>query len=161
MKRTDPLIHGAHECASNGNLIRIADERDQGGGVTILAADPGAIRGWLVIGLEDLQTALDAACISPLTTPTGKHPRHGQVEPYEADQIEAMPCFRCGHPAKFQWSICADANVQRPICADCDILLNHHVLAWAGDPDAADKITRYAHFVRGTQPQTDTPENDD
>lgn len=71
------------------------------------------------------------------------HRRHGRRRPYTERGIRRLPCFRCGEPARFQWSICADGNRQRPLCAGCDVELNAMVLRWAGDPDAEAKIAAY------------------
>lgn len=77
------------------------------------------------------------------------HKRHGRRKPYTARGIRRLPCFRCGRPASHQWTICADGNLQRPVCDDCDIDLNRLVLEWAGDPEAAEKIERYKEKVHG------------
>lgn len=69
-------------------------------------------------------------------------------KPYTEIGIRRMRCFRCGERARFQWSICADGNVQRPVCTDCDVALNAMVLRWAGDPQAEDKIAAYAARVQ-------------
>lgn len=69
--------------------------------------------------------------------------RHGRRRPYTQAGIKRLPCFRCGAKAEHQWSICADGNLQRPVCWDCDIDLNRLVLEWAGDPDADAKIAAY------------------
>jgi len=59
-----------------------------------------------------------------------------------------MKCFRCGNKAKYQWQICADENIYRPICEECDIELNEIVLKWAGFPDWKDKIKQYKEKVK-------------
>lgn len=71
------------------------------------------------------------------------HKRYGRREPYTEAGIRRLPCYRCGQRAQFQWSICADGNLQRPLCLDCDVALNRLVLAWAGDPEAEAKADRY------------------
>lgn len=55
-----------------------------------------------------------------------------------------MRCIRCGKRAVFQWQVCADGNVWRPLCPTCDVALNRMVLQWMGDPAAEAKIKRYA-----------------
>lgn len=70
--------------------------------------------------------------------------RHGRREPYTEIGVRRLPCVRgCGRKATQQWQICADANLYRPICTECDIELNAMVLRWAGDPDAEMKIATY------------------
>lgn len=71
------------------------------------------------------------------------HRVHGRKRPYTNMGVRRLPCFRCGEPACAQWSICADGNVHRPICNECDIELNRIVLRWAGDPDAEEKVALY------------------
>lgn len=58
--------------------------------------------------------------------------KHGRKKPYTVIGIERLPCFRCGNPAYHQWQICADGNLYRPVCLDCDIELNEMVLFWFG-----------------------------
>lgn len=71
------------------------------------------------------------------------HVRHGRREPYTEIGVRRLPCVRCGQPARFQWNVCADGNLFRPICTACDIALNELVLTWMGDPEAAEKIVAY------------------
>ena len=68
--------------------------------------------------------------------------------PYTEDEIIKQPCYRCGQPATQQWQICADNNVFRPICVECDIELNELVLDFVKDKDAAKKIKKYARRMR-------------
>lgn len=77
------------------------------------------------------------------------HRRHGRKKPYTEAGVRRLPCFRCGEPARFQWSICADGNLHRPICVRCDVALNTLVLVWANDPDAEAKALAYEQKVRG------------
>lgn len=71
------------------------------------------------------------------------HRRHGRREPYTDAGIRRLPCFRCGRPASFQWSICADDNLYRPVCTPCDITLNDLTLTFMGDPDREAKMAAY------------------
>ena len=71
------------------------------------------------------------------------HKRHGRRTPYTATGIRRVPCFRCGKPAEHQWQACADDNLYRPLCLDCDIALNEMVLKWMDFPDWEEKIARY------------------
>lgn len=63
--------------------------------------------------------------------------RHGRRRPYTELGIRRLPCFRCGQrPARYQWQVCADNGLYRPLCADCDVELNRMVLVWMNYPDA-------------------------
>lgn len=73
----------------------------------------------------------------------------GRREFYTQRGIRRMACIRCHRPAMFQWSICADGNVQRVLCDECDIDLNRMVLEWAGDPDVEMKMEAYRNRVLG------------
>ncbi len=64
-------------------------------------------------------------------------------EPYTAIGVRRVGCVRCGSQAVLQWQVCADHNRYRALCLDCDIALNRLVLAWAGDPNAAEKVAAY------------------
>ena len=64
-------------------------------------------------------------------------------KPYTEAGIRRVPCFRCGRPSKCQWQVCADNNVYRPICKECDIALNTLVLMFMRDPDRAQKLVAY------------------
>ncbi len=78
-----------------------------------------------------------------------QHKRHGRRIPYTARGIGRLPCFRCGRRATFQWQVCADGRLYRPLCTGCDIELNKLVLRWMGDPEAIEKIERYRTRVQG------------
>lgn len=71
------------------------------------------------------------------------HARHGRRKPYTAAGIRRLPCFRCGAPAVHQWNVCADGNLFRPLCLECDIALNQTVLRFMNDPDRAAKLKAY------------------
>lgn len=64
-------------------------------------------------------------------------------KPYTLTGIRRLKCFRCGNQAVHQWQICADDNVYRPICLECDIALNEMVLKWMGFSNWKEKIERY------------------
>lgn len=70
--------------------------------------------------------------------------RHGRRKPYTEIGISRLPCFRCGGRAEYQWQVCADNRLFRPLCARCDVELNRIVLHWMGDPDAETKVAAYA-----------------
>lgn len=69
-------------------------------------------------------------------------------KPYTEIGISRKPCCRCGAPARYQWCICADGNVWRPICAACDIALNALVLSFMGDRDIVPKMRAYRAKVK-------------
>lgn len=69
--------------------------------------------------------------------------RHGRVEPYTDAGVRRLPCVRCGGKSLFQWNACADDNLWRPLCLDCDVELNRMVLTWMRDPEADAKADRY------------------
>lgn len=64
-------------------------------------------------------------------------------QPYTAIGIKRKKCFRCGSQAEFQWQICSDNNVYRPICRSCDIELNKVVLCFMKFPDWEEKLNSY------------------
>lgn len=78
----------------------------------------------------------------------GGRPRN--AEPYSADGIRRLMCSRrgCGRRAYATWGACADDNVQRPLCAECDVELNELALRWIGDPDVDEKMAAYRQRVR-------------
>lgn len=76
----------------------------------------------------------------------------GRRKPYTAIGIKRCKCWRCGKPAQQQWSVCADGNIQRPICNRCDIDLNALVLRWAGDPEWQSKIDAYRRQLMARYP---------
>ena len=46
-----------------------------------------------------------------------------------------------------QWQICADGNIYRPICKECDIALNALVLEFMGDRARGEKMRLYAEAI--------------
>jgi hypothetical protein len=71
-----------------------------------------------------------------------------RTKPYTDRGISRVKCFRCGGQAFFQWQICSDDRVYRPICIECDIALNEMVLTFMGFPDWEEKIKIYAATKR-------------
>lgn len=71
--------------------------------------------------------------------------RYGRRKPYTEIGISRLPCFRCGEKAHHQWQICADGNLYRPVCLDCDIALNKLVLRWMRFKNWRLKIKDYEH----------------
>ncbi len=69
--------------------------------------------------------------------------RYGRVRPYTDRGVARLPCARCGAKSRFQWNACADGNLWRPLCLECDIAINLLVLTWIGDPDAESKVASY------------------
>ena len=70
--------------------------------------------------------------------------RPGRVTPYLEEAIAAAPCARCGgKPSRFQWTICADGNIQRPICLPCDLALQELVLRFMGFSNWKRKMKTY------------------
>lgn len=73
---------------------------------------------------------------------------NGRRTPYTTRGIARLACVRCGKkPSRFQWQICSDNRMFRPLCAACDLKLNRMVLRWAGFPDWRQKFDRYAQEV--------------
>jgi hypothetical protein len=74
-------------------------------------------------------------------------------EPYTVIGIRRLKCFRphCNNRAEFTWQICADGNIYRPVCRECDLELNEMVLKWASLPGWEDKLAEYKK--RGADPQ--------
>ncbi len=81
--------------------------------------------------------------LAPVPGSPAAHRRHGRRAPYTALGIRRVPCYRCGQPAQYQWQVCADDRLFRPLCLDCDIDLNRVVLRWMKDPEAESKLARY------------------
>lgn len=69
----------------------------------------------------------------------------GRREPYTTIGIARLLCSRkgCGRRSYATWSGCADGNLQRPLCPECDFELNALVQTWWGDPDAETKLIAY------------------
>lgn len=69
--------------------------------------------------------------------------------PYTAAGISRLMCSRagCGRQAYATWGACADDNVQRPLCPECDVALNVAALEFMGDPDIISKIGEYVETM--------------
>lgn len=74
--------------------------------------------------------------------------RAGRKEPYTELGVRRMKCVRCQAKAEFQWNACADDNLWRPLCIDCDVGLNLLALTYMGDPDAPAKVAAYERKKR-------------
>ena len=80
-----------------------------------------------------------------------EHKRHGRKEPYTEAGVRRLPCARCGRPATHQWQVCSDGNLYRPICKECDILLNKIALWFMQDPDWESKMQAYEEKLDGEE----------
>lgn len=69
---------------------------------------------------------------------------------YSKEEIKEELCSRagCGRQAHATWAGCADGNVMRPLCPECDVELNKMAMEWWGDPDWESKIVAYANEVQ-------------
>lgn len=67
--------------------------------------------------------------------PDKGRPMYGRKKPYTEIGVRRVPCTRCGRPAEYQWQVCADGRLFRPICKQCDIELNEFVLQFMGFPE--------------------------
>lgn len=56
--------------------------------------------------------------------------RRGRTKPYTVIGLSRIKCIRCPKSARYQWQICADDRVFRPLCRDCDVELNEMVMRW-------------------------------
>ena len=63
--------------------------------------------------------------------------------PYTEIGIKRLKCFRCGEKASYQWQICSDGNIFRPLCTKCDIEMNEIVLKFMKFPNWQEKINNY------------------
>ena len=64
-------------------------------------------------------------------------------KPYTAIGIKRLKCFRCNAKAEYQWQICSDERIYRPLCGKCDIELNELVLKFMKFPDWEEKLKQY------------------
>ena len=71
--------------------------------------------------------------------------KNGRRKPYTDIGVRRLKCFveECDNMAGSQWSICADNNLWRPICWECDIKINELVLSFTGDKDKERKMKKY------------------
>ena len=58
----------------------------------------------------------------------------GRKAPYTIRGIRRVPCVHCGQPSHSSWRSCADNHVYRPVCWECDLLINRYVLAFMRMP---------------------------
>jgi hypothetical protein len=71
--------------------------------------------------------------------------KNGRKKPYTKMGIKRLDCSvkGCKNKAEFQWQICADNNLYRPICRKHDIEMNRVVLQFIKDPDKIKKMREY------------------
>lgn len=64
-------------------------------------------------------------------------------------EAENFMCSRagCSRDAHATWGACADDNILRPLCPECDVLMNYLAILWMGDPDLEYKLRDYADGV--------------
>lgn len=64
-------------------------------------------------------------------------------------EIRILLCSRagCGRKAYATWGACSDASIQRPLCPECDVMLNYLVLQFMRDPNITGKMTDYTEYV--------------
>jgi hypothetical protein len=63
--------------------------------------------------------------------------------PYTEIGIRRLKCFRCNNKAEYQWQICADNRIYRPLCKQCDIEMNRMVLEFMKYPNWEEKFELY------------------
>jgi len=75
----------------------------------------------------------------------------GRRRSYTARGITRLTCCvrGCTNKAKFEWRICADDNLARPICSEHDVALNTLVMRWAFQNTREPDIARYRQRVLG------------
>lgn len=71
---------------------------------------------------------------------------NGRKKPYTVIGIKRLKCVRCGERAETQWQICADGNLYRPLCVECDIELNRLVFKFMNFQE--DAIKKYEKIMR-------------
>jgi hypothetical protein len=75
------------------------------------------------------------------------HKIHGRKEPYTVIGLHRLPCVKCGAPARFQWQICSDNRLFRPLCKKCDVELNEMVMRWAFGDTREEDLAAYRERV--------------
>lgn len=71
----------------------------------------------------------------------------GRKKPYTAKGIKRLKCTRCSEPATQQWRICAD-GLWRPICRDCDLILNRIALRFMFPGDLVENMVKMEYYIR-------------
>jgi transcription elongation factor Elf1 len=68
-------------------------------------------------------------------------------KPYTETGIKRLRCIGCGERAFSTWSVCADNNVQRPVCKQCDVKLNALALEFFEHPNRKQLMLDYIRKV--------------
>jgi hypothetical protein len=76
----------------------------------------------------------------------------GRRKPYTVRGIRRRRCIRCGVPAAYQWSACANGNRWVPLCEGCDIELNELALTFLRIPHAAALMRHYRESLERSFP---------
>lgn len=68
---------------------------------------------------------------------------------YFNGELWDLKCSRahCHRQAEASWAGCADENILRPLCYECDVWLNWMVQKWWGDPAYRNKIRKYIRDI--------------
>jgi len=67
-------------------------------------------------------------------------------KPYTVIGLRRLKCanWKCNNRAEHQWQACADGGQFRPVCAECDIVINTFVLYFMfGEKKAKPLIKAY------------------
>ena len=67
---------------------------------------------------------------------------------YTEDEIDGIPCSRCGKPSVSQWDCCATGNEPMALCVECDIKLNRLALEFIEHPKISLIMRAYAATKR-------------
>lgn len=70
----------------------------------------------------------------------------GRKKPYTKLGIRRLKCVRCNAQATHQWKVCAD-GLYRPICTDCDTLLNRIILMFLFPNDPVGNNNKIKQYV--------------
>lgn len=82
---------------------------------------------------------------------------HGRAEAYSKEEIAQTPCFRCGRPARQQFTICANGGWYVAVCPRCDIDLNALVLCWLRVPNRWQLVGAYRERMLSLTTLVSTP----
>lgn len=68
----------------------------------------------------------------------------GRQKPYADYGLYRTPCVRCGQRSRYQWTV---GKGFRPVCPDCDVLMNELALRQMGHPRAVELLCAYRQRV--------------
>jgi hypothetical protein len=71
-----------------------------------------------------------------------------RTKPYTSKGIRRKGCIRCNARAEYQWQICSDHRIFRPLCPRCDIELNMWLLRWMNLPNWEVLLIEYTKRVK-------------